>query len=1170
MNIILKRQKFLVVCAIIAIWTCVPGARAQETRGSIQGTILDGSEAVVPRVVVAATNTGTNVTLKATTNQEGLYNLMFLLPGVYSISVSAPGFKTSRRDNIQLPIHERLQIDFSLELGAVNEQVQITAEAPLLQTATANLGVVIDSRRIAELPVAQGSPFSLMYLSPGVVYALAGASPQQSPQAITADSDFLSINGAPTATSDFTIDGIPNTQTSNTGNGFTYDGSAASASPPADIVDEFKVENAFDASVGHNSGTVMNISLKTGTNTPHGTAYVFDREPGWNANTFFANRAGQPLGQFTYKRWGTSLSGPVFIPKVYNGRNRTFFIYGYEGVHVNNVGLYTGTVPSAANSAGDFSNLLALGGQYQIYDPTTIQAAANGRYSRQPFAGNIIPASRISPIAKNLLALYPKTTGPGLADGENDYIQQRPSPEVYFNHTARVDHMISDKQRMYTRAQMVHRVTGPYRDNYDGPASGERYYGHAPQLAFDDVYTLSPNTVLNFRYGYIRYGAGHFPRLLDYDVSGLGFSSTVVPLLTGVRKMLPNLSIAGMAPFANESVDYDNSDVHSVFASVSKQHKSHSLHFGLDQRVYRETLGQVGYAGGSFTFSTGYTNGPLDSSPASPLGLGQGLAAFLLGQPDSGLIARNATAASQSTFWAVYLHDSWRASRKLTLDLGLRWEYEGPTTERYNRSVRGFDPQVVQAIQAPAQAAYAAAPDPALSANNFQVRGGLLFAGLGGVPRQLWDSSLRGFAPRFGLSYQALSRLVIRGGFGVFPIERGIPVLGRAMQTGFSQNTNLVATLNGGQTFLANLANPFPNGVLQPPGASLGTATNLGNAISFHDPRAKLPYDMHWNFNTQEMLPGRFLLEVGYHGSRTVRLYLSRNINSLPDSYLSTLPVRDQTTINYLSASISNPLAGLLPGTSLNGATIGRSSLLVPFPEFGSITIKDPQGYSWFHALQVRLERRFSHGFTTQVGYSFSKLMEAVAYLNAADPFPYRTIASVDRPQKLTFSAIQEMPFGRGKPLWGGASRLTDRVIGGWQVGAIWTLVSGAMADFGNVLPLNTNIVLPADQRSINQWFNINAFDRIAADQLASNLRTFPLRFSSLRAPFTNSWDFSVLKKTKIYERYDFQFRAETFNGLNHAIFGLPGVSPTASTFGVVTATSLAARTMQMGFKLIF
>jgi len=208
---------------------------------------------------------------------------------------------------------------------------------------------------------------------------------------------------------------------------------------------------------------------------------------------------------------------------------------------------------------------------------------------------------------------------------------------------------------------------------------------------------------------------------------------------------------------------------------------------------------------------------------------------------------------------------------------------------------------------------------------------------------------------------------VIRGGFGVFPIERGIPVLGRAMQTGFSQNTNLVATLNGGQTFLANLANPFPNGVLQPPGASLGTATNLGNAISFHDPRAKLPYDMHWNFNTQEMLPGQFLLEVGYHGSRTVRLYLSRNINSLPDSYLSTLPVRDQTTINYLSASISNPLAGLLPGTSLNGATIGRSSLLVPFPEFGSITIKDPQGYSWFHALQVRLERRFSHGFTTQV-----------------------------------------------------------------------------------------------------------------------------------------------------------------------------------------------------------
>jgi hypothetical protein len=446
----------------------------------------------------------------------------------------------------------------------------------------------------------------------------------------------------------------------------------------------------------------------------------------------------------------------------------------------------------------------------------------------------------------------------------------------------------------------------------------------------------------------------------------------------------------------------------------------------------------------------------------------------------------------------------------------------------------------------------------------------LLFAGLGNAPRQLWDTSLHGFAPRFGFSYQALSRLVIRGGVGIFPIERGIPVLGRAMQTGFSQSTNLVATLDGGQTFLANLANPFPNGVLQPPGSSLGPATNLGNAISFHDPRAHLPYDMHWNFNTQTMLPGRFLLELGYHGSKTIRLYLSRNINALPDSYLSTSPVRDQTTINYLSASIPNPLAGLLPGTSLNGATISRSSLLVPFPEFGSITLKDPQGYTWFHALQMRLERRFSHGSTAQVGYNFSKLMEAVAYLNAADPAPYRSIATVDRPQKLTFSAIQELPFGRGKALWGGASRLTHRLIGGWQVGAIWTLVSGPMVDFGNVLALNSNIVLPGDQRSINQWFNINAFDRVAGNQLASNLRTFPLRFSSLRAPFTNSWDFSALKRTRIYERYDFQFRAETFNGLNHAIFSLPGANPTASTFGVVTATSLGARTIQMGFKLIF
>ncbi len=1165
MKVIFGPQRLFFLSLVVASLAMFPIALAQESRGSIQGKILDSTGAVIPGASVAVTNAGTNVTVKAVANSEGAYSALFLVPGTYSISVSATGFKTTRRDNILLPIHERLQLDFALEVGDMAEHVQVTAEAPLLQTANANLGVVIDTRRIAELPILQGSPFSLMYLSAGLTYAYPGQSPQQSPQALTSDTDFLAVNGAPAGTTDFTIDGIPNTQTSNVGNG-----AGASTSPPADIVDEFKVESAYDASVGRTSGTIINVSLKSGTNMPHGTAYIFDKEPEWNANTFFANRAGTPRGNFTYKRWGTSLSGPVIIPRMYNGSNRTFITYGYEGVSVDNAGDTTQTVPDPKNTGGDFSNLLALGSQYQIYDPSTTKATSDGRYTRQPFAGNIIPASRISPISTSLLTLFPKPTREGNAGGVNNYVATRPSPENYYNHTARVDHVLSDKQRLYVRGGFGHRLTGPYRDNWDGPATGNRYYGDFPQIAIDDVYMLSPSTVLNVRYGYIRYDAGHNPRTLDADVSSLGFPSQTLSILTGQTNMLPYISISGMANFGNESADYVKSDVHSFFAGVTKQYKGHNLHIGADLRAYRENYASFGYAGGYFAFSTSYTNGPYNTSSASPSGIGQGLAAFLLGQPTGGNIARNANAAAQSTFWSFYLHDNWRVTRKLTLDLGIRWEYEGPSTERWNRTVRGFDTLATLPITAAAEAAYAAAPDPILAASNFKVRGGLLFANVNGLPREFWDRSFRGFAPRIGLAYQARPSIVLRGGFGVYPIQRGVPAINRTIQTGFSQSTTLVPSLDGGQTFLATLGNPYPSGLAAASGSSLGTATFLGNSFSFYDTRAHIPYDMHWSFGTQLMLPAQMLMEVGYHGSKSVGLYVSRSLDALPTSYLSTSPTRDQATIDYLAKAVTNPFYGLLPGSGLNGATIGRSQLAVPYPQFTGVSMKDPQGYNWYHALQVRLERRFSHGFTTQIGYAFSKQMDATTYLNSGDPVPYRNIAAYDRPQKLTFSGILELPFGRGRRILGNAGRVTDRVIGGWQLGAIWTYLSGAMPEFGNVLAISSDIGLSGDQRTIDRWFNTSAFDTSSARQLGSNLRTYPLRFSSVRSAPTNVWDLSLLKKTRIHERAELQFRAEAFSAFNHPIFGLPNVTPTSSAFGTVVGTITGNRTVQLGLKFAF
>lgn len=1145
----------------------------QETRGSIQGRITDSSGGVVPGVTVKAINAATNVAATAQSNNEGVYSLLFLWPGVYNLTVTAKGFKTVKRDGVVLPIHERVQIDFHLDVGELTESIQVTGEGELLQTTNANLGAVVDARRIAELPLTHGSPYSLMFLSPGVVFASSDANTQQLPHVMGNQSAFMSINGARSGSSDFTIDGIPNTQSSNVDYGV-----GLSVSPPADIVQEFKLETAFDASVGRTSGTVVNVSLKTGTNQPHGTAYGFFREPDWNANSFFANRAGQQKGDFTYKRWGASMTGPVYIPKIYSGKDKTFFTYAYEGLNYTNLAnTFTGTVPAEANAGGNFSNLLAIGSQYQIYDPATIQPAANGRFSIQPFAGNIIPAARISPVAKKLLTYYPAPNATGRADGVNNYIDQnRPEPEQYYQHIARVDHNISERHRLYVRGGFMYRLTGPYRNYWDGPSKGNTFYGHIPQAAIDDVYTFSPTLVLNVRYGYIRYGGGHQPRSLGFDPAALGFPGNVVSQLTTVTKIFPSISASGLSSMGNEGADLKNNDVHSFFASLSKQHGGHNLRIGTDLRAYRYNYYPFGSAGGYFNFGTGYTQGPLDNSPSSPGGVGQGLAALLLGQPTSGYVDLNASQAIQSTTWAFYFQDNWRATKKLTLDLGLRWEYEGPITERYNRSVRGFDAAAPQAIAAQAAAAYAARPDIALPVDQFRVRGGLTYAGINGQPRTLWDKHFRGFAPRIGLAYHVSNKAVLRGGFGLFPIQMGVTSAtdNLAIQTGYSQRTNLIPTLDNGQTFLANLSSPFPTGLLQPVGASQGAATFLGQGISFYNTSEKPPYDMQWAMNMQTMLPARTMLEIGYRGNKSVRLQGWRQLDALPLQYLSTSPVRDQQTINFLTQNVPNPFSGLLPGTALNGATISRSQLLSPYPQFTSMNMMDGQGSSWYHALQVRLERRFDSGFTIQGSYSFSKLMEAMQYLNAADPTPYRTISNFDYPQQFSLSGVWELPFGRGKALLSGVGRAANYAVSGWQLASVWQFHSGQAISFGNVLFQGDikNIPLSSGQRSVDRWFNVDAgFERSSSKQLGFNLRTFPLRFNGVRSGSYNDWDLSMLKNMKIYERFQMQFRAEFFNAFNHPTGYLaPNTDPTSSAFGVVTDMNSTPRNIQLGLKFVF
>ena len=1161
---------------LFVIFACAAIGSAQETRGSLVGRVVDPSGAVVPAATVTATNVSTNVKLKAASNHEGAYQILYVLPGMYSVTASVSGFKTARQDNVEIRIHERVQVDFTLEVGSLAEEVQVSSESPQLQTATANIGQVVDPRRISELPVPYGSPYSLLFLLPGVA-DIGQTRNENTPTSMDVAGSNMSFNGAPRGSTGWTIDGIENKQDAHPvgGSGTSVQGGPAN-SPPADVVHEFKLESAFDASVGFSAGSVVNLTLKTGTNLPHGTAYGFFRNPDWNANTFFGNRNGQPRADFSHKRWGASLLGPVYIPKLYNGRDRTFFAYAYEGLRsVASDGTFTSSAPIPQHIAGDFSNLLGVSTAYQIYDPATRTSAGSGLYSALPFAGNIIPANRISPIAKKILEHYPKPNAPGKIDGVNNYVNASPTfPDVYFNHTARLDHVVDEKQRLYGRASFMRRPVGPYRAYWDDAASGQVAKYAATQFALDDVYMVSPTVVLNFRYGYSRSTGGHTPSRVGFDVSQLGFPAATLSQLTEVISMFPRVVVSGLATLGNDAYDRVTEDVHSAFAGLNKQHANHNLKTGVDFRGYRTTQVRVGEASGAFTFSGDFTRGPLNTSATSPGSVGQGLASLLLGLPAVGAIYRNDTQAVQSVAWGLYLHDNWRATSKLTFDIGLRWEYEAPLTERFNRSVRGFDPNAPQAIESAAKARYAAAPDGALPVDQFRARGGLLFAGVGGASRGLWQPSSRGFAPRFGFAYQGLPKVVLRGGFGIYPNLKGVPGGRFAIPTGFDQDTPLAPTPDGGLTFVATLANPFPDGLLKASGAALGAATFLGQGVSFYNPAGRVPYTMQWGLNVQTMLPGQFLLEVGYVGTKTLKTMINRDMNAVPNQYLSTLPVRDQQTYEYLAANVRNPFSGLLPGSTINGSTVVRSQLLRPYPQFTGVTMTDYQGWAWYNSMQVRLERRIRRGFTLLAGYNFSKNIIAVSRLNADDPLPTKVISEIDRPHALSLSGLWELPFGKGRRWLGSANRLADAFVGGWQLSGVLQLNSGFPLSFGDIMFNGDikNIALPKSERTIERWFNTGAgFNRDAAQQFASHRRTFPLRLSGVRSSGYNSTDFSMLKNIAIHDRHRFQFRAEFFNAFNHpTAFSAPNTSPISTAFGQVTGMQGLPREVQLGIKYLF
>jgi hypothetical protein len=1133
---------------------------AQDPRGSLLGRAVDVSGAVIPNVEVRATNAATGVSAGARTNESGRFSLPYLLPGAYTVTAELTGFKRFSQDGVQVRVGEATEVQITLEVGQITESVEVTAQVPLLDTTTPSLGQVIDQRRILELPTLAGNAFELALLTPGVVN---GTNLRDRKPAFNNGNSQISTDGNGMYNNEFQIDGVSNT---------FADGAARARvafSPPQAAIQEFKMQTStYDASAGHTIGAVVNVSTTSGTNDLHGEAHWFVRNSAFDAPNFFNNKNNTKPPVYQDNRYGVSGGGPVYLPRLYDGKNRTFWFYAWEANKWIVPGNFTGTVPSAAQKQGDFSGLLRLGSNFQIYDPATIAVAPGGRFSRQPFANNLIPQNRLDRVGTSLANLYPQPNAAGTTDGRNNYFNGNiQSLEDYYVHVARVDHAFSENHRAFVRIHYdfwEEDKNNHFANRINGIILNRINRG----LALDDVIVINPQLLLNVRYGFTNQEFPERRITRGFDLASLGFSPTLVGLVERELATVPRVQIAGFSTISPwESGDGTNASLtHTLAANFTRLQGNHNLKFGVDARVYRAFGNRFqGSVSPDLNYSNAWTRGPLDNSPAAPIG--QELASMLLGIP-GGSMTRSASYAIQDTYLGLYLHDDFKLTRKLTLNLGLRYEKEWPITERFDRLSAGFAFDEASPIEAQARANYAQSPIPELPVSQFRVKGGLQFVNAGGIPRSPFDGESNNFMPRIGLAYQLSQKTVLRAGYGLFYDSIGVNK-SDALQIGFSQSTPIQASLDSGLSFIATNANPLPAGLLPPRGAAGGLSTNLGQGLDYYFRARKHAYAQRWSFGLQQQF-SQYLLEASYVGNRGTRLGVDRNINVTPASYLSTSPVRDNNTINLLSQQFPNPFRGTNP---IYGANISRGNLLRPYPHFGDIFVEEPIGYQWYHSLQVRAEKRMSQGYTFQLAYTWSKNMEAVSFLNASDPLPYESISSLDFPHRIALSGIYELPFGKGRRWGAGLPGPLEFFAGGWQLNAVIIYQSGQALGFGNALFAGRieDIPLPSSRRNADRWFNTEAgFNRNSAQQLASNIRTFPLRFGGVRGDSQNRWDFSAIKNFRVQEKVRLQFRAEAFNALNHAILNNPNTTPTSGAFGTITGTAAPARTFQFALKLEF
>jgi hypothetical protein len=1162
-------RRFLLVLLAIALGSAA--ASAQDFRGGITGRIVDSSGGRMPGVSVTATNVATNVASTTTTNSEGDYAILFLNPGTYRVTAELSGFKKVERQNLEVRVGEKLGLDLTLEVGAMSETVSVTAESPVLATTTGSTGQTIGEKTIAMMPLSDGNPFTLARLAPGITY---NGDLKFSRPFDNAGTSGITVGGAQGG-NEFSLDGSPN----------MANGRRVAFVPPAGAVQEFKVETAsFDAASGHTAGATVNVTLKSGTNSLRGSGYTYYRSDKLAEKDFFVIKANAAKPGLDYNRPGFTLGGPIVLPG-FDGHDKTFFFTAVEWLYDTFPEPLYQTVPTQAMRNGDFSALLAQG--IQIYDPLSAQISTGTNVVRQPFPGNIIPANRINPIAQKVLNYYPAPNQTANATGQDNFFYENPRTDDFYSVSMRFDHTLTSKQRLmgrYTRNDRREARNAIFGEVSGLVPTGNFLFRKNDGVTINHTWTQTSSSLWEFRGGWQRFREPNVRQHEGvFDPASLGFSPSVVALWGGAQ-YFPHFDFSTLSDIGDNLAGDTTHTIWSFQPTYTKLSGNHSIRTGYDLRQYHEVGSNPGRQAGEYTISNSSFTRQTNTGAAQNF---QDVASFLTGYPTGGSIEINGTRKNNQWYQALYVQDDWKVSTKLTLNLGLRYEYEAPPTEADNANVRGFDPAATLSITSAAEQAYAARPD-VIPAAQWRARGGVGFAS-DSTPG-IYNADKNNFQPRAGFAYRWNDKTVIRGGWGIytspFVFSNGIN------QMGYSQTTPFTASQNNGLTFQSTLSNPYPNGVLQPAGNTLGPNTFLGQSLNRFAPVEFQSSQLsRYLVNVQRELPGQWLLELGYAGSHGFNLTTDEELNPIPAQYLSTSRVRDQATIDYLAVNVPNPFVGLLP-TGFTGANVARSQLLRPFPQFNNVPTWGNNGSSQYDSFQSRVERRFSKGYSIIGTYTFSHFTEKVFRLNATDADFENRLSRDDVPHRVTTSILYELPFGQGKPVGGNVSGLVNGFIGGWSVNALGQFQSGRPLDFGG-----RNIYFNGDLNSLKANYtddsDVPVFDisgfyfhdaavqtngvddpvKQRADQrirLANNIRYFPSRVDGIRSPFLKLWDISIVKQVPLSGRVRAQFNIEFLNAFNVVVFNDANTDPTNANFGKVTSQNNLPRDIQLGFKIVW